>query len=63
MLTHAAEPLRRHAEILLPRGLAAQRLAPLVGVLLVAGSNTALAQCVTKKMVRNFAYVAKGGVG
>lgn len=40
-----------------------QSLVQLTGVFLVAASSTSFAQCETKEMSENFAYVAKGGVG
>ena len=41
----------------------ARHLAHLAGVLLLAGSNSAFAQCETKEMNQNFVYIGKGGIG
>ena len=41
----------------------ARHLAHLAGVLLLAGSNSAFAQCETKEINQNFVYTAKGGIG
>lgn len=40
-----------------------QRLAKLASLLLLAGNNTSFAQCKTKEINENFAFIAKGGVG
>jgi hypothetical protein len=38
-------------------------LAPLTGAFLVASSSASFAQCETKSMDEDFAYVVKGGIG
>ena len=41
----------------------ARHFAHLAGVLLLAGSNSAFAQCETKEINQNFVYTGKGGIG